>query len=107
RERRLFRPYAAARATVARCTRGWRVCRCIDDYHRRRLPPPSGAKQNVDLPEFRGRPYGLGPRVPMYVISPWSRGGWVDSQVYDHTSVLRLLERRFGVPAPEITPWRR
>ncbi|UWZ69969.1 phospholipase [Xanthomonas oryzae pv. oryzae] len=107
RERRLFRPYAAARATVARCTRAWRVCRCIDDYHRRRLPPPSGAKQNVDLPEFRGRPYGLGPRVPMYVISPWSRGGWVDSQVYDHTSVLRLLERRFGVPAPEITPWRR
>ncbi|BAE68290.1 conserved hypothetical protein [Xanthomonas oryzae pv. oryzae MAFF 311018] len=61
----------------------------------------------MDLPEFRGRPYGLGPRVPMYVISPWSRGGWVDSQVYDHTSVLRLLERRFGVPAPEITPWRR
>ncbi|QBH04534.1 phosphocholine-specific phospholipase C [Xanthomonas oryzae] len=74
-----------------------------DDYHRH----PAPGEQNVDLPEFRGRPYGLGPRVPMYVISPWSRGGWVDSQVYDHTSVLRLLERRFGVPAPEITPWRR
>ncbi|KFA29040.1 phospholipase C, phosphocholine-specific [Xanthomonas vasicola] len=74
-----------------------------DDYHRH----PAPGEQKVDLPEFRGRPYGLGPRVPMYVISPWSRGGWVDSQVYDHTSVLRLLERRFGVPAPEITPWRR
>ncbi|AZR35835.1 phosphocholine-specific phospholipase C [Xanthomonas vasicola] len=74
-----------------------------DDYHRH----PAPGEQKVDLPEFRGRPYGLGPRVPMYVISPWSRGGWVDSQVYDHTSVLCLLERRFGVPAPEITPWRR
>ena len=29
------------------------------------------------------RPWGLGPRVPMYVISPWSRGGWVNSQVFD------------------------
>ncbi|WP_282955752.1 alkaline phosphatase family protein, partial [Xanthomonas euvesicatoria] len=67
-----------------------------DDYHRH----PAPGEQNVDLPELRGRPYGLGPRVPMYVVSPWSRGGWVDSQVYDHTSVLRLLERRFGVPAP-------
>ncbi|KHL58739.1 phosphocholine-specific phospholipase C [Xanthomonas cannabis] len=74
-----------------------------DDYHRH----PAPGEQKVDLPELRGRPYGLGPRVPMYVISPWSRGGWVDSQVYDHTSVLRLLERRFGVPAAEITPWRR
>ncbi|AKO03858.1 phosphocholine-specific phospholipase C [Xanthomonas oryzae pv. oryzicola] len=74
-----------------------------DDYHRH----PAPGEQHVDLPELRGRPYGLGPRVPMYVVSPWSRGGWVDSQVYDHTSVLRLLERRFGVPAPEITPWRR
>ncbi|CAD0318552.1 phosphocholine-specific phospholipase C [Xanthomonas hortorum] len=74
-----------------------------DEYHRQ----PAPGEQKVDLPELRGRPYGLGPRVPLYVISPWSRGGWVDSQVYDHTSVLRLLERRFGVPAPEITPWRR
>ncbi|MGV7194288.1 phosphocholine-specific phospholipase C [Xanthomonas axonopodis] len=74
-----------------------------DDYHRH----PAPGEQKVDLPELRGRPYGLGPRVPMYVISPWSRGGWVDSQVYDHTSVLRLLERRFGVPAAGITPWRR
>jgi len=45
--------------------------------------------------------------VPLYVISPWSRGGWVDSQVYDHTSVIRLIERRFGVAAPDISPWRR
>jgi len=43
----------------------------------------------------------------MYVISPWSRGGWVNSEVFDHTSVLRFLEARFGVSEPNITPWRR
>ncbi len=54
-----------------------------------------------------GRVYGPGPRVPMYVISPWSRGGWVNSQVFDHTSVLRFLEARFGVAEPNISPFRR
>ena len=53
------------------------------------------------------RPWGLGPRVPMYVISPWSRGGWVNSQVFDHTSVAQFLERRFGVTVPAISPWHR
>ncbi|HEX5460405.1 MAG TPA: phospholipase C, phosphocholine-specific [Steroidobacteraceae bacterium] len=52
-------------------------------------------------------PYGLGPRVPMLVISPWSRGGYVCSEVFDHTSVIRLMEARFGVKEPNITPWRR
>ncbi|MET0280478.1 MAG: phospholipase C, phosphocholine-specific, partial [Steroidobacteraceae bacterium] len=72
------------------------------EYH---LQAPPG-DERFDDPAFRGRPYGLGARVPMYIISPWSRGGWVDSQVYDHTSVLRLLERRFGVTA-DISAWRR
>ncbi|WP_454902745.1 phosphocholine-specific phospholipase C [Variovorax gossypii] len=54
-----------------------------------------------------GRVYGPGPRVPMYVISPWSRGGWVNSQVFDHTSVLRFLEARFGVREMNISPYRR
>ncbi|MDB4976422.1 MAG: phospholipase phosphocholine-specific [Myxococcaceae bacterium] len=53
------------------------------------------------------RPYGLGPRVPLYVLSPWSKGGWVDSQVFDHTSIIRFVEQRFGVHEPNITPWRR
>lgn len=61
----------------------------------------------VERPGLMGRPYGLGPRVPMYVISPWSRGGWVNSQVFDHTSVIRFLETRFGVMEPNISPWRR
>lgn len=52
-------------------------------------------------------PYGLGARVPLLVISPWSKGGYVCSQVFDHTSVLRFLETRFAVPEPNISPWRR
>jgi phospholipase C len=53
------------------------------------------------------RPYGMGPRVPMYIISPWSRGGWVYSQVFDHTSTIRFLEARFGVKEPNISAWHR
>ncbi|CAG5006262.1 Non-hemolytic phospholipase C [Dyadobacter sp. CECT 9275] len=53
------------------------------------------------------RPWGMGPRVPMYVISPWSKGGWVDSQVTDHTSVGQFLEKRFGIHIPAISPWHR
>ncbi|MFC5862230.1 phosphocholine-specific phospholipase C [Acidicapsa dinghuensis] len=53
------------------------------------------------------QPIGLGPRVPLLLISPWTRGGWVCSQVFDHTSVLRFLEARFGVSEPNISAWRR
>lgn len=56
---------------------------------------------------YKHRPYGLGPRVPMYVISPWSRGGWVNSQVFDQTSTIHFMEARFGVKEPNISPWRR
>ncbi|MDX5936722.1 alkaline phosphatase family protein [Acidithiobacillus thiooxidans] len=52
-------------------------------------------------------PYGLGPRTPMTVISPWSKGGYVCSEVFDHTSVIRFIEKRFGVSEPNIAPWRR
>jgi phospholipase C len=57
--------------------------------------------------EFVAGPYGLGPRVPMLAVSPWSRGGWVCSEVFDHTSIIRFIERRFGVSEPNISPWRR
>ena len=53
------------------------------------------------------RPFGMGPRVPMYVASPWSKGGWVNSQVFDHTSVGQFLEKRFGIVIPAISPWHR
>ncbi|HEU4372556.1 MAG TPA: phospholipase C, phosphocholine-specific, partial [Telluria sp.] len=54
-----------------------------------------------------GEPVGLGARVPLLVVSPWTRGGWVCSEVFDHTSILRFLERRFGVAEPNISAWRR
>lgn len=43
----------------------------------------------------------------MFVISPWSRGGLVNSQVFDHTSIGMFLEKRFGITIESITPWRR
>jgi phospholipase C len=58
-------------------------------------------------------PYGLGMRVPMIVVSPWSKGGWVNSELFDHTSLIRFIEARFGRAAAglleetNITPWRR
>lgn len=41
-------------------------------------------------------PYGVGVRVPMIIVSPWTRGGWVNSQLFDHTSLIRFLEARFA-----------
>jgi phospholipase C len=52
-------------------------------------------------------PLGLGIRVPAIVVSPWSRGGFVCSEVFDHTSTLRFLEKRFGVREDNISDWRR
>ena len=52
-------------------------------------------------------PIGLGSRVPMMVISPFSRGGFVSSDLFDHTSVLRFLETRFGAEVPNLSAWRR
>lgn len=62
---------------------------------------------------LRESPIGLGYRVPMVVASPWSRGGWVNSQVFDHTSCLQFLEtflsKKTGkeVKEPNISEWRR
>jgi phospholipase C len=54
-----------------------------------------------------GLPIGSGFRVPCIIVSPWTAGGWVCSQLLDHTSVLRLLEVFTGVHEPNISPWRR
>lgn len=85
-------------------------------------PPPAAGRgkstvsiENEIFPGTSSKssgPYGFGPRVPMTVISPWTRGGWVNSQVFDHTSMIRFLEKRFGslspnLTEPNITPWRR
>jgi phospholipase C len=57
-------------------------------------------------------PIGLGTRVPLLAVSPWSKGGWVNSQVFDHTSLIRFIEKRFESEHPDlfepnITEWRR
>jgi phospholipase C len=62
---------------------------------------PPAAAQGI-----RG-PIGLGFRVPMLVVSPFSRGGLVCSNTFDHTSTLRFLETRFGVEVPNLSAWRR
>jgi phospholipase C len=60
----------------------------------------------VGSPPING-PIGLGFRVPMLIISPFARGGFVSSDLFDHTSVLRFLETRFGVEVPNLSAWRR
>ena len=52
-------------------------------------------------------PIGLGFRVPMLVVSPFSRGGFVCKDTFDHTSTLRFLETRFGAEVPNLSAWRR
>ncbi|WP_207510817.1 phosphocholine-specific phospholipase C [Longitalea luteola] len=61
----------------------------------------------------RASTIGLGYRVPMVVASPWSRGGWVNSEVFDHTSSLQFLEAFLShktgkkIEEPNISQWRR
>lgn len=86
------------------------------------IPPITAAMGRSTLADngvyekYGTEPVGLGPRVPMLVISPWSKGGKVCSQVFDHTSKLRFLEEwlvnglgkdRAAVSCKQISPWRR
>jgi phospholipase C len=41
----------------------------------------------------------LGFRVPAVIISPYARPGYVTSAVYDHTSILKLIEQKWNLPA--------
>jgi phospholipase C len=81
------------------------------------VPPPVAPKGTpgeeltadplpVDAEGIAG-PIGLGMRVPAMVISPFSRGGHIVSDVFDHTSLLLFLEKRFGTKVPNLTKWRR
>jgi phospholipase C len=65
-------------------------------------PPPGTPGEFIN-----GAPIGLGFRVPCLVVSPFSRGGYVCGDTFDHTSVLRFIETRFGVEVPNLTAWRR
>ena len=66
------------------------------------VPPPGTPHEFVN-----GLPIGGGFRVPCIIVSPWTAGGWVCSQPFDHTSVLQFLEKFTGVHEPNITDWRR
>jgi len=70
------------------------------------VPPPVPPAGTPD--EFvGGLPIGGGIRVPCTIISPWTQGGYVASENFDHTSVLQFLERITGVREPNISAWRR
>ncbi|GAA0390035.1 phospholipase C, phosphocholine-specific [Microbispora corallina] len=65
--------------------------------------PPDGTPGEF----VNGRPLGLGMRVPMLVVSPWSVGGYVCSETFDHSSTVRFLETWLGIKAPDLGAWRR
>ncbi len=66
------------------------------------MPPPGTPDEFV-----AGVPIGAGVRVPCTIVSPWTQGGFVAREPFDHTSVLRFLERITGVREPNISDWRR
>jgi phospholipase C len=66
------------------------------------VPPAGTTDEFID-----GLPIGGGFRVPCIIVSPWTAGGWVCSQTFDHTSSLRLLEQVTGVRETNISDWRR
>lgn len=91
------------------------------DHMPAHIPPLTTAMGRTTLADvgefenYQGVPVGLGPRVPMLVVSPWTKGGRVCSQLFDHTSQLRFLEEwlvargraRASVACGQISPWRR
>lgn len=68
--------------------------------------PPVPVPTLIGSPAISG-PIGLGFRLPTLIVSPFSRGGLVSSDLFDHTSVLRFLETRFGAEVPNLSAWRR
>jgi phospholipase C len=75
-----------------------------DGFFDHQLPP--SPETGVTDEYIDGLPIGPGTRVPMLICSPWTRGGYVDSNVYDHTSMLQFLATWTGVKPANVTPWR-
>jgi phospholipase C len=69
-------------------------------------PPAGKAGEFITVSKVTD-PIGLGFRVPCIIVSPWTIGGYVSHDTFDHTSVIQLLEQVTGVTNPNITPWRR
>jgi len=70
-------------------------------------PPAGTPNEFIEVPGNPNWPIGAGFRVPCVIISPWTQGGWIASETFDHTSSLQFLELLTGVTIPNITPWRR
>jgi len=66
------------------------------------VPPPRVAAPNGVDPDLVNGKALLGVRIPSLVVSPFSRGNpqspRVMHQIFDHTSILKLIEWRFGLP---------
>jgi len=67
-------------------------------------PPPAVPPDDVPPDPVLGGPeydgfgrYGF--RVPCAVVSPWARPGYVSHNVFDHTSILKLVETKWNLPA--------
>ena len=76
------------------------------------IPPKSTPDEYVTLTSKTGTdgdrlPVGLGYRVPCIIVSPWTVGGFVCTELSDHTSQLRFLELITGVKETNISQWRR
>jgi phospholipase C len=70
--------------------------------------PPAGTPDEwIDTGSGPSMPIGAGFRVPCIIVSPWTQGGWIASETFDHTSVLQFLELLTGVAIPNISRWRR
>ena len=59
------------------------------------VPPPAACLAAPDQTRFDH----LGIRVPLYLVSPWARMGFVSRVNHDHTSILRFIEMLFDLPA--------
>ncbi|MET8145536.1 phosphocholine-specific phospholipase C [Sphaerisporangium sp. NPDC005288] len=70
------------------------------------VPPPRPPAERAEE-YYDGKPIGLGVRVPMIVVSPWTVGGYVCSQIFDHSSTVRFLESWLKVRFPDVSAWRR
>jgi phospholipase C len=93
--------------STGRCSAG------IDTQTDYITPAQAAALKGKPKDPVTSGPVGLGFRVPFVIASPWTRGGWVNSEVFDHTSVIRFLERFVSAKAgsevtePNISSWRR
>ena len=100
-----LRPRAAAGPTRAQRRRA--IGRPVHRGAGRRVPRRAHRPQRRHARRpaaLHGRAFGMGPRVPMLVVSPWSRGGWVNAQVFDHTSVIRFWKPAMASWNPTSAP---